>query len=50
MLFKLNMQPILFILWTVNKAYYGDSLCLHEYTKMVGFKRKRHLFEAKKLK
>ena len=50
LLFKLKYAAISLILWTVNKPYYNDSLCLHEYTKMIGSKRKRHLFGAKKLK
>ena len=29
---------------------YNDSLCLHEYSKMIGLNRKRHLFGAEKLK
>ena len=35
---------------TANKPYDNDSLGLHEYTKMIGLKRKRHLFGAEKLK
>ena len=35
---------------TLNKPCYNDSLCLHESSKMIGLKRKQHLFEAKKLK
>ena len=34
----------------MNKPCYNDSLCLHECTKMIGLKRKRQFFEAKKLK
>ena len=49
LLFKLKYAAISLILWTVNKPCYKDSLW-HEYTKMIGSKRKRHLFGAKKLK
>ena len=48
LLFKLKYAAISLILWTVNKPCYNDSFCLHEYTKMIGLKRKRHLFGAKK--
>ena len=27
----------------------NDSICLHEHSKMIGLKRKQHLFEAEKL-
>ena len=50
LLFKLKYAAISLILWTVNKSCYNDSLCLHEYSKMIGLKRKRHLFGAEKLK
>ena len=46
----LKYAAISFMLFTVNKLRYNDSLNLHEYTKMIGLKRKRHLFGAKKLK
>ena len=46
----LKYAAISFILWTVNKRCYNDSLCLHEYTKMIGLKRKQQLFGTKKLK
>ena len=39
LLFKLKHAAILLILWTVNKSGYNDSLCLHEYTKMIGLKK-----------
>ena len=41
LLFKFQYASILLILWSVNKPCYNDSLCLHEYTKMIGLKRKR---------
>ena len=50
LLFKLEYAPMSLILRILNKPCYNDSLCLHEYTKMIGLKRKRHLFGAKKLK
>ena len=50
LLFKLKYAAVSLILWTVNKPCYNDSLCLHEYTKTTGLKRKLHLFGAKKLK
>ena len=50
LLFKLKYAAISLILWTVNKSCYNDSLCFHEYTKMTGLKRKRHLFREEKLK
>ena len=50
LLLKLKYAAISNILWTVNKPCHNDSLCLHEYAKMIGLKRKRHLFGAKKLK
>ena len=34
----------------MNKPCYNDSFCLHEYSKMIGLKRKRHLFGVEKLK
>ena len=34
----------------ISHNYYNDSLRLHEYTKMIGLKRKRLLFGAEKLK
>ena len=34
----------------MNKPCYNDSLCLHEYSKMIGLKRKRHLLGAENLK
>ena len=37
-------------MWTVSKPSYNDSLCLHEYTKMIGLNRKGHMFEVEKLK
>ena len=33
----------------MNKPCYNDSLCLHEYSTMIGLKGKRHLFGAEKL-
>ena len=42
LLFKLKYAAISLMLWTVNKSCYNDSLCLHEYTKMIGFKKKRN--------
>ena len=30
----------------MKKPCYNDSLSLHEYTKIIGLKRKRHLFGA----
>ena len=50
LLFQLKYTAISLRLWTVNKPCYNDSLCLHEYTKTIGLKRKQHLFAAKKLK
>ena len=50
LLFKLKYAAISLILWTVNKPCYNNSLCLHEYTKMIGLKRKQHLLAEKKLK
>ena len=50
LLFKLKYAAISLILFTVNKPCYNDSLCFHEYTKIIGLKRKRHLFGAKELK
>ena len=50
LLFKLMYTAISLMLWTMNKSCYKVSLCLHEYTKMVGLKRKRHLFGMKKVK
>ena len=38
------------MLWTVNKPYYDGSLCLHEYSKMIGLEGKRHLLGEEKLK
>ena len=38
------------ILWTVNKPCYNDSLCLHEYTKVIRLKKEGHLLGAEKLK
>ena len=42
LLFMLKHAAISFILLTVNKPCYNDSLCLHECTKKIGLKRKRH--------
>ena len=42
LLFKLKYAAISLMLWTVNKSCCNDSLCLYEYTKMIGFKKKRH--------
>ena len=50
LLFMLKYAAISLILWTVNKPCYNDSLCLHEYTKIIRLKRKGHLLGAKKLK
>ena len=50
LLFKLKYAAISLILQNVNKPCYNDSLCWHEYTKVIGVKRKRHLFRAEKLK
>ena len=36
------------MLWTVNKPCYNDSLCLHEYAKMIGLKTFTHVQEQKK--
>ena len=49
---KLKHAAILLLNYIVNceKQYYTDSLCLNEYTKTIGLKRKRHLFGAEKLK
>ena len=49
MSFKLKYAAISLILWTVNKPCYNDPLSFHKYTKIIGLKRKRHLFGAKKL-
>ena len=65
LLFKLKYAAISLILWishiilmhinvilshiNVNKPC-SDSLCLPEYTKVIGLKRKRHLLGAEKLK
>ena len=38
------------LVMSLNKPCYNDSLCLHEYTKIIGLKRKRHFFGAEKLK
>ena len=50
LLFKLKYAAISLIWQNVNKPCYNDSLCWHEYTKVIGVKRKRHLFRAEKLK
>ena len=44
--FKLKYAAILLLSYilTVNKLCYNDSLCLHEYSKMIGLEIKRHLF------
>ena len=47
LLFKLKHAAISLLLWTVNKPCYNGSLCLHEYTKVIGLKRKRHCLEGK---
>ena len=39
LLFKLKYAAISLILWTVNKLSDNDSLCLHEYTKIIGLKK-----------
>ena len=43
LLFKLKYRAILGL-------SYNDLLCLHEYTKMIGLRRKRQFFGVKKLK
>ena len=50
LLFKFKCSAICFILWTVNKRCYNDSLCLHEYANMISLERKGHLLRGKKLK
>ena len=47
---NLLTKAILLLSYIVNKSCYNDSLCLHEYSKMIGLNRKRHLFGAEKLK
>ena len=44
------LNSFLFKLKTVNKPCYNDWLCLHDYTKVIGLKRKQHLFGAERLK
>ena len=38
LLLKLKYEAISPVLWIVNKSCYNESLCLHEYTKMIGLK------------
>ena len=50
LLLKLKYAAISLILWTVNKPCYNDSLCLHEYTKVIRLKKEGNLLGAEKLK